>query len=105
MRLKFSPTVFMIVYCVVYIAALKTDLPAFRYYPLDGHFNWGPGKVEGMGPAMAWYGVLLESAVVGGVLAFILPGDWLTRRLRNFLWVAPLAAMLTCVFLMKAFFA
>jgi hypothetical protein len=104
MRLRFSPTVFMLAYCIVYIAALATDLPAFRYYPLHGQFNWGPGKVTGLGPAMAWYGIVLEAAVAGGVLGFVVPGGWVTRALRNFLWLVPLAAMLACAYLMKKFF-
>lgn len=105
MKPKFSPTIFMLAYCVVYCAALITDLPAFRYYPLTGHLNWGAGKVEGMGPGMAWYGILLEAAVIAAIAAFVVPGEWLTKRLRNFLWIAPLGAMVLSVYLMKGFFA
>lgn len=104
-RLKFSPTVFMLAYCAVYIASLAADLPAFRYYPLEGHLNWGPGKVQDMGPAMAWYGIVANAAVAGGILAVILPDRWLSTPLRRFLWVAPVVALLACAYLMRKFFA
>jgi hypothetical protein len=105
MRLRFSPTVFMLVYCAVYIACLAADFPAFRYYPLEGHINWGPGKVADMGPAMAWYGVMVNAFVAGGVLALIIPDRWLSTPLRRMLWIVPVAAMLACVYLMRKFFA
>lgn len=105
MSLRFSPTAFMLAYCAVYIACLATDLPAFRYYPLEGHINWGPGKVSDMGPAMAWYGVMANAFVAGGVLGLIVPERWLSTPLRRLLWIAPTVAMLACVYLMKKFFA
>lgn len=104
MSLRFAPAVFMLVYCAVYVAAVATDLPAFRYYPLEGRLNWGPGKVTGIGPAMAWYGIMAEAAIVGAVAAVIVPDGWLRRALRNFLWLIPLAALGACVFLMRIFF-
>jgi hypothetical protein len=104
-RLRFSPTVFMLAYCAVYMAALATDLPAFRYYPLEGHLNWGPGVVEDMGPAMAWYGIMANAVVAGALCAVILPDRWFATPLRRFLWLAPLVAVLACVYLMRRFFA
>ena len=64
MRLRFSPITFMLAYCLVYIAALLWDLPAFRYYPLHGQLSWGPTVVKGLGPAMAWYGIMAEAALI-----------------------------------------
>lgn len=104
MRVKFSPTVFMLAYCAIYIACLATDFPAFRYYPLEGVINWGPGKVKDIGPAMAWYGIMANAFIGGGVLAFIVPDRWFATPLRRGLWIAPTAAMLACVYLMKKFF-
>lgn len=104
MRLRFSPITFMLAYCLVYIAALLWDLPAFRYYPLHGQLSWGPTVVKGLGPAMAWYGIMAEAALIAAVLAVIVPDRWFANRMQNVLWAVPVAAMLICTFLMRTFF-
>jgi hypothetical protein len=104
MKLRFSPIVFMLAYCLVYTAALLWDLPAFLYYPLGGHFSWGPTVVEGLGPAMAWYGILAEAALIAAILAVIVPDRWFADRMQNVLWTVPVAAMLICTYLMRIFF-
>ena len=104
MRLRFSPAVFMLAYCIVYVAVLATDFPAFRYYPLDGTFSWGAGKATGHGPAMAWYGLMAWAGLAGLVAAVAIPGGWLERRLRNLLWIFPAATLLASLYLMRIFF-
>ena len=104
MRLRFSPIIFMLAYCLIYIAALLWDLPAFLYYPLHGQLSWGPAVVKGLGPAMAWYGIMAEAALVAAILAVIVPDSWFANRMQNVLWTVPVAAMLICTFLMRTFF-
>lgn len=104
MRLRFSPAVFMLAYCIVYVGAVATDLPAFRYYPLNGHLNWGPGKVTGIGPAMAWYGIMAEAGLVGALAALAVPDGLVRRALPRMLWLVPVAAMLGLAYLMRIFF-
>jgi hypothetical protein len=104
MRLRFSPITFMLAYCLVYIAALLWDLPAFRYYPLNGQLSWGPAVVKGLGPAMAWYGIMAEAALIAAILAVIVPDHWFAKPLQNFLWSIPVATMVVCAFLMRSFF-
>lgn len=103
MRLRFSPAVFLIAYCAAYLAALAADLPAFRYYPLDGTFSWGTGPQDGHGPSMAWYGLMLNAGAAAAVLALVVP-DPVVSRLRNRLWIFPVAALLGTAFLMRIFF-
>lgn len=105
MKLRFSPIAFMVAYCVVYGLTLFKDFPMFRYFPLHGDFHWGAGKVPGIGPAMAWYGLMAYAALAGLVAGFVVPNSWLDRPLRNLTWVFPVATMLLSVFLMKKFFA
>ena len=104
MRLRFSPITFMLAYCLVYIAALLWDLPAFLYYPLLGQLSWGPEVVKGLGPAMAWYGIMAEAALIAAILAVIVPDRWFANRMQNVLWAVPVTAMIICTFLMRTFF-
>lgn len=104
MTLRFSPAAFMLAYCLAYVVAVAADLPAFRYYPLTGHLNWGPGAVKGAGPGMAWYGVMAEAGLAGLVAAVVLPDRWLQRPFWNVLWIIPVGALAALVFLMRIFF-
>lgn len=104
MKLRFSPVVFGITYCIAYIAVLSKDAALFRYYPQTRQFSWGWAPLSDVGPGMAWYGLMASAAVAGIVLALILPHEKIALALRNRLWWFPLFAMVGCVYLMKQFF-
>jgi hypothetical protein len=104
MTLRFSPFVFLLIYCLVYSLALVYDEPLFRYYPLHNLVTWGPGSVAGHGPAMAWYGILANALLVSAVAAFLLPDRWADRVFRNFAWTFPVAAVGISVMAMWKFF-
>ena len=80
------------------------DLPLFCYYPLHGDFNWGKAVLKGVGPAMAWYGMMANAALGALVLAVVIPDRLVERSLRNVVWLFPIAAMLVCAFLLRKFF-
>ena len=104
MKSRFSPLVFMAVYCIVYGLALFYDAPLFRYYPLHQLPIWGYGSVTGHGPAMAWYGLMAEAILVSLVCSFVIPNGIVDRIFRNFNWIFPVGLMALCVFLMRIFF-
>jgi hypothetical protein len=81
------------------------DRPLFRYYPLHGDFSWGQQALRGVGPAMAWYGLMANAGIAATVLAICIPDRATDRLLRNYLWLFPCAAMLVCVFLLRKLFA
>jgi hypothetical protein len=104
MKIRLSPVTFTVVYCISYIAVLALDAPLFRYYPAVKQFAWEWQLLEGVGPAMAWYGLMASAALVALGAATVVPSQPIAARLRNYLWCVPLAAVLGCVFLMRQFF-
>lgn len=104
MKLRISPVVFTLVYCVAYIAVLSMDAALFRYYPQTGEFSWGWIALTEAGPGMAWYGLMANAAIAAVLLGTIVPERSIAVSLRNFLWLFPAGAMAACVYLMKHFF-
>ena len=101
MTLRFSPVAFSLPWCLAYVAALAVDGALFRYYPLTGQFTWGHASLVDAGPSMAWYGLMGTAALVALPAAWLLPGAWLSRVLRNWLWLVPSGALLACAWLMR----
>jgi hypothetical protein len=102
--MKFSAVVFGLVYLCAYVVVLAKDWALFIYYPQVGQFSWGWSRVVGIGPGMAWYGLMASAAAVALPVAVLVPGEKLAGALRNSLWLFPCAAMIACVYLMKQFF-
>ena len=100
---RFAPGTFAVVYCCAYIVAFATDSPLFRYYPLNGDFTWGKQVLAGAGPAMAWYGLMASAVLVALLFAMLVPQRLMDRVFRNTVWIFPVAAMLTSVFLLRRF--
>jgi|GEM_PF-1196889 len=105
MKPRFSPTAFMAAYCIAYSVALALDLPLFIYYPLGGDFVWGPHPAQGLGPGMAWYGIMADALIAAVVAALVVPQGWIDRLLRHWAWVIPVVAMLVSIWFMRGFFA
>jgi len=104
MRRYISPVAFSVAYCIVYIVVLSLDAPLFRYYPQAGRFHFGSGSVKGLGPAMAWYGLMAYAAIAGLLVGLVDRNETLAGLLRNRLWPFMFAALLACLYLMKHFF-
>jgi hypothetical protein len=104
MRLGFAPASFLVAYCGAYVFVLAQDMPMFRYYPLHSDFSWGTGYLTGVGPAMAWYGLMANAGVFALVLALLVPQRVTERVLGGYLWLVPVATLLACVYLMRPFF-
>ena len=95
----------MVAFCCTYICVFALDRPLFRYYPLHGNFSWGKQSLQGIGPAMAWYGLMANASIAATLLAVCVPDRATDRLFRNYLWLFPCGAMLACVFLLRKLFA
>jgi len=94
----------MIVFCCAYTLVFAKNWPLFFYYPLHGNFNWGSHMQTGIGPAMAWYGLMADAGSAALIAAVLIPDRLAQKAFRNYLWVFPAGAMLACVFLLRQFF-
>src|SRR5262249_28605999 len=103
-RLRPSPPAFTVAFCSAYAIAFALNWPLFLYYPLHGEFAWGWSALDGAGPAIVWYGFMADATVVGLAAGFCLPNAAVGGRLRNYLWMFPSAAMVTCVLLLRHLF-
>jgi hypothetical protein len=103
-RPRFSPTTFSITYCCAYVGGFALNWPLFLYYPLHGDWSFGPQIVEGIGPAMAWYGLMVDAGAIAGVIALCVP-DHAVKKIFRHLWLFPSAAIVASVFLLRHFFA
>ena len=105
MKLRFGPIGFMIGFCCAYALAYWNNLPLFLYYPLHGDFALGLHPLPAAaGPGMAWYGFMADAGIAAVILALVIPDRLFDRVLRNYFWLFPCAAMLTCVYLLRLFF-
>ena len=104
-RSRFSPGAFLAAFCCTYAVAFEQDFPLFRYYPLHGDFNWGAAVLKDAGPAITWYGLMANAALVAVFAAVLVPERAAHRLLGGYLWLFPCAAMLECIFLLRHLFA
>ena len=104
-----------IAYAMLYVIALKFELALFTVYPTIGVVLLGTHHsrdtvAPSMGsfmPAMHWYGLTTTAALgalIFGVVAAALPERWTHRVWLGWLWVAPVAAMIACVYLTLPWF-
>ena len=98
---RFGPITFMIVFCCTYAAVFFFNVPLFLYYPLHGDFAWGMKPLTGVGPGMAWYGLMADAGIAALVLALIVPDRLPDRLFRNYFLLFPCAAMFVCVYMLR----
>jgi hypothetical protein len=102
-------------YAMLYVIALKLDAALFTVYPTIGVVLFGTHHSRdtvgpSMGsflPAMHWYGLTATAALgalIFGIAAASLPDRWTQRVWSGWLWVAPVAAMIACVYLTLPWF-
>ena len=102
-------------FAIFYVIALTLDLALFTVYPTIGVVLFGTHHSRdtvgpSMGsflPAMHWYGLAATAmlgALVFGIAAASLPDRWTHRVWWGWLWVAPVAAMIACVYLTLPWF-
>ena len=101
---RVSPVVFMTVYCVLYVVLLAFDLPLFRYYPLHGNLSWGAARLQGVGPAIVWYGLVAGALIPALIAGLVIRDQPLMRRAGLWPWLIPAFAMAGCAYLMRIFF-
>jgi hypothetical protein len=102
---------FALGFTVYYAIAFEFNccyLPAFTYYPAVNDFV--PGFATGndeIGPPMHWYGWLVNSFLVGALvaaLALFLPAKPLEKFWGTVAWGAPFAGMLYMIYADRVFF-
>lgn len=102
-------------FAVFYVVALKLDLALFTVYPSLGLVVLGTHRARDvvdpalgfLAPAMYWYGWAASAAcgaLAVGLLAALLPEGSTRRIWPGRLWVAPLFAMVACVYLTMPWF-
>jgi hypothetical protein len=102
-------------FAILYVIVLKLDLALFTVYPTIGVVLLGTHHSRdtvgpSMGsylPAMHWYGWTATAALgalIFGLGAAFLPERWTPRVWWGWLWAAPVAAMLGCVYLTLPWF-
>ncbi|MGE3600602.1 MAG: hypothetical protein AB7N70_34180 [Dehalococcoidia bacterium] len=104
MKQRFSPVIFGMTYCVVYVVALSREAALFLYYPRVGRFAWGWDSLPDAGPSMAWYGLMASAALAGIITGVVLAQEKLLVMLQRFLWMFPMFAMVGTAYLMRHFF-
>jgi hypothetical protein len=100
----FNPVAFAAAFCCAYILLFAMNWPLFLYYPLHADFTLGPQILKGVGPAMAWYGLMAGAGIIGALVATIVPARVSDRVLRDYLWLFPGMAIIACMFLLRRFF-
>jgi len=85
--------VFTVVFLVAYAIAMHFNLAPFSYYPQVGQFAAGVAKpTPELGPAMYWYGWLVDALVVSVPLAAIVglavPESTIRRAAPVASWIA-----------------
>lgn len=101
--MRFSPSVFAGAFCCAYACAFALNAPLFMYYPLHAQVSMGNRLLQGVGPAMAWYGLMASAGIVSTVLAVVVP-ERAATPLRGYLWLFPCGAMLVATFLLRKLF-
>jgi hypothetical protein len=99
-----SPPAFLVAFCCTYAGLLAKNWPLFLYYPLHGDFFWGHQLAKGIGPAMAWYGLMASAGLVALGVSICVPPRLSAALFRNYLWIFPIAAMLIAVFVLRRLF-
>ena len=82
--------IFSLTASVAYTAAYYLDWPLFRFYLGNESFSFGV-QPESAGAPILWYGWLVMAALVGALLAAIVPGRVASRLPPDLLWIVPAA--------------
>jgi len=102
-------------FAVLYAVALKLDLALFTVYPAQSLVLLGTHRSKDivdpamsfLAPAMYWYGWTASAALgalVFGLLGALLPERWARQVSPKWLWIAPIGAMIACVYLTMPWF-
>jgi hypothetical protein len=100
-------------FALVYVLALAKDLALITVFPTLGIVLPGAQHAQDAAPSMSgipaiyWYGWTATAALgalMSGCAAASLPDRWTRRIWLGWLWVAPVAAMIACVYLTLPWF-
>ena len=103
-RLWISPIAFTVAFSCTYAFTFAKNWPLFLYYPLHHDFSWGYQVTKGMGPAMAWYGLMADAGFVALMVSIRITPRLACTWSRNYLSIFPIGAMLVAAFLLRRLF-
>ena len=104
-----------VAFAMLYVIAVKLDLALFTVYPSiwrratgthHSRDTAGP-SIGSFLPAMYWYGWTATAALgalIFGLIAAFLPDRWTHRVWLGWVWVAPVAGEIACVYLTLPWF-
>jgi hypothetical protein len=84
-----SPRVFTLAFGLTYAAAVAFHYPLFIYYPQADRFSVTDLRDPSLGPEMFYYGWIATAAIVGLVLALVVPKRVADRLPPKLLWLVP----------------
>jgi hypothetical protein len=100
-------------FAVLYAVAVAKDFALITVYPALGIFVLGAQHSQDAAPSMGgvpalyWYGWTVTAAAgafVISIIAAFLPERWAAGISLRWLWLAPAAAMIACVYLTMPWF-
>ena len=68
------------------------------------NFNGDTWVVSGRGPAMAWYGLMADAALVALAVSICIPSRWSGSLFRRYVTLFPIGAMLVTVYMLRRLF-
>jgi hypothetical protein len=97
-------------FALLYVIARAKGLALFTFYPSLGIVLLGTHRsrdvadpvLDFLAPEMFWYGWTASAAVAAifiGLTAALLPTSWSRRFWLGWVWLAPIVAMMACVYL------
>jgi len=104
---------YAIAFAVLYVLALAQDLALITVYPTLGIVLLGTQHAQDAAPAMGgipaiyWYGWTATAALgalMFGLIAALVSERWTRPIWLGWLWVAPVSAMIACVYLTMPWF-
>jgi len=101
--------VFSITAAIVYFICVGANVGPIRYYPSTGQLTLWPLGEEA-GPAMMWYGWIVNAAVAGLVasgFALAVPARWTEALVGRLAWLnvaVPMALFIGWSYLLRSFF-
>jgi hypothetical protein len=88
-----SIKIFSMLFGIMYVVCFYFNLSLFIYYPAYSRFSLTALPFEEAGPAILWYGWILNAAIFSGVVALIVPRSWSERLSPNLSWIVPLVVI------------
>jgi hypothetical protein len=99
-----APLIFTMLFVVSYSLCFYYNWPLFSYYPQVKEFHLSAQLQNQLGPPILWYGWLATAALVGGVVAVVVPRQLARRLWPGLAWAVPGGVILAILIYEKRWF-